>query len=1022
MMKLQFKYQPFQAQAADAVCDVFAGQPFCTTTYRIDLGDTANLQQSFDLTEVGFRNQPLVPALTRARLLQNVKTVQRRNGLAPSDTLTGPGINLSIEMETGTGKTYTYVKTMYELNKRYGWSKFIVVVPSVAIREGVYKSLQTTQEHFAAEYGKKIRFFTYTSDDLPEVDRFASDSAINVMIINMQAFNSGKNQRIIDKALDSFRSRRPIDIIAKTNPILIIDEPQSVEGKQTKESLKKFNPLFTLRYSATHREAYDMIYRLDAMDAYNQHLVKRIAALGVTLTGSTATNGYVYVEGIDLYKNKAPTARLGFEVKGAAGTRTVVKKVQGGDDLFALSGGLQEYADRFVILQDGIDGRDNSVTFLNGLKLYAGQIHGNAQMVELQRRVQIRETIRTHLQRERELYPRGIKVLSLFFIDKVDKYRVYDTDSDDGRNGEYAKMFEEEYTTLVSEMQRELGDDAYWAYLNRMDAHSSHQGYFSIDKKKGKKARFVEGKVDRKTQTSDDTDAYDLIMRDKERLLSLDEPVRFIFSHSALREGWDNPNVFQICTLKTQGESEIRSRQEIGRGLRLCVNQNGERMDESVLGSEVQELNKLTLITDMAFGKFATALQEGLAESMSTRPRAVDAGLFAGQILTDANGAQVTITPTLATAIYEDLVQQGYVHRGALTDKYYAAKDAGTVQVAEEVQGCEGAVMQVLSSIYDPRTLRPENAHDNNVQAKVDEQKLHDREFAKLWQRINRKTFYTVSFDTQELIDRSVRELDAHLNISKVYVKTEYGEQTARLTSREQLEQGQAFVKRHNDQDAADRVALGNVRYDLVGKLVEETGLTRATIAAILQGIAPLVFDQYKLNPEDFIIKAGKIINNQKADMIIEHITYNRLEESYSADIFMLANLHGRQGVNAMPADRSLYNYVIYDSDNERRFARELDICDKIAVYVKLPGSFFISTPVGKYNPDWAIAFHEGTVKHIYFIAETKGTTLLDRNELRGVEDLKIQCAKAHFAAISNDSVVYDVVDSYDKLMQVVME
>ena len=532
----------------------------------------------------------------------------------------------------------------------------------------------------------------------------------------------------------------------------------------------------------------------------------------------------------------------------------------------------------------------------------------------------------------------------------------------------------------------------------------------------------MESKVDRKTQTSDDADAYDLIMKDKERLLSLDEPVRFLFSHSALREGWDNPNVFQICMLKPQTESEIRSRQEIGRGLRLCVNQNGERMDESVLGSEVQELNKLTLITDMAFGKFATALQEGLAESMSTRPRAVDAGLFAGQILTDANGAQITITPTLATAIYEDLLQQGYVHRGALTDKYYAAKDAGTVQVAEEVQGCEGAVMQVLSSIYDPRALRPENAHDNNVQAKVDEQKLHDREFAKLWQRINRKTFYTVSFDTQELIDRSVRALDAHLNISKVYVKTEYGELTARLTSREQLEQGQAFVKRHNDQDAADRVALGNVRYDLVGKLVEETGLTRATIAAILQGIAPLVFAQYKLNPEDFIIKAGKIINNQKADMIIEHITYNRLEESYSADIFMLANLHGRQGVNAMPADRSLYNYVIYDSDNERRFAHELDVCDKIAVYVKLPGSFFISTPVGKYNPDWAIAFHEGTVKHIYFIAETKGTTLLDRNELRGVEDLKIQCAKAHFAAISNDSVVYDVVDSYDKLMQVVME
>ena len=526
-MKLQFKHQPFQAEAAAAVCDVFNGQPMRTTTYRLDLGDMTNVQQSMDMTDTGFRNHPLVPELTNQNILKNLQTVQRRNGLKPSESLAGPGINLSIEMETGTGKTYTYVKTMYELNARYGWSKFIIVVPSVAIREGVYKSLQTTQEHFAGEYGKKIRFFIYSSDRLTEVDRFASDSAINVMVINMQAFNSSKNQRIIDKKLDTFRSRKPIDIIAKTNPILIIDEPQSVEGKQTKESLKKFNPLFTLRYSATHKEKYDMVYRLDAMDAYNQHLVKKIAALGITLTGSTATNSYVYLEGIDLYKNKAPTARLGFEVKGATGTKTVVKKVSGGDDLFALSNGLEEYSDRYVILPDGIDGRDNSVTFLNGLKLYAGQIQGNQQMTALQRRVQIRETIRTHIRRERELYPKGIKVLSLFFIDEVAKYRLYDGDNDDGRNGEYARMFEEEYENVVGELQREIGDEAYLSYLDKISAHETHQGYFSIDKKKGKKARFVESKVDRKTQTSDDADAYDLIMKDKERLLSLDEPVRF---------------------------------------------------------------------------------------------------------------------------------------------------------------------------------------------------------------------------------------------------------------------------------------------------------------------------------------------------------------------------------------------------------------------------------------------------------------------------------------------------------------
>lgn len=391
-MKLKFKHQPFQAEAAAAVCDVFNDQPLRTANYRIDLGDTTNMQQRMDFSEVGFRNHPLVPELTRSRILENLRAVQIRNNLKPSDALAGPGINLTIEMETGTGKTYTYVKTMYELNRRYGWSKFIIVVPSVAIREGVAKSLETTQQHFSDEYGKKIRFFTYSSDKLTEVDNFASDSGIYAMIINMQAFNSSKNQKIIDKKLDSFRSRRPIDIIAQTNPILIIDEPQSVEGKQTKESLKKFNALFTLRYSATHKEKYDMVYRLDAMDAYNQHLVKKIAALGITLTGTTATNSFVYVEGVDIYKNKAPTARLGFEIKGKTGTRTMVRKVQGGDDLYTLSGELDEYADRFVILPDGIDGRDNSVTFLNGLKLYAGQISGNEQMTALQRRIQIRET------------------------------------------------------------------------------------------------------------------------------------------------------------------------------------------------------------------------------------------------------------------------------------------------------------------------------------------------------------------------------------------------------------------------------------------------------------------------------------------------------------------------------------------------------------------------------------------------------------------------------------------------------
>ena len=683
-----------------------------------------------------------------------------------------------------------------------------------------------------------------------------------------------------------------------------------------------------------------------------------------------------------------------------------------------MSNGLEEYSDRYVILPDGIDGRDNSITFLNGLKLYAGQIQGNAQMTALQRRVQIRETIRTHIRRERELYPKGIKVLSLFFIDEVAKYRLYDGDNDDGRNGEYAKMFEEEYENVVAELQREIGDEDYLHYLDNIPVHKTHQGYFSIDKKKGKKARFVESKIDRKTQTSDDADAYDLIMKDKERLLSLDEPVRFIFSHSALREGWDNPNVFQICTLKPQSESEIRSRQEIGRGLRLCVNQQGERMDESVLGSEVQELNKLTLITDVGFASFAKALQEGLAESMADRPRKVDVQLFVDKMLTNANGDIVKVTPDLAAAIFEDLISNGYVKRGELTDKYYADKASGNIQVAEEVKDCASAVVAILSTIYDSHSVEVEDAHGNNVEAKLDPEKLKKKEFLALWEKINQKSFYTVSFDTKDLIEKAIDKLNRHLEVSRIFVKKEYGEQEARIQSKDQLLQGEGFRQRKADQEVADRSVLGSVRYDLVGKLVEETGLTRATIAAILTGMASQKFSMFRLNPEEFILKAGKIINNEKATAIIQHIAYNKLDEVYDTDIFTAATLRGKLGQNAMAVDRSIYDYLIYDSDGERKFAGQLDLNEKVALYVKLPKSFFISTPVGKYSPDWAIAFHEGTVKHVYFVAETKGSN--DTMELRGVENAKIECARAHFAAISNTSVTYDVVSDFTQLLDLV--
>ncbi|MDR1895316.1 MAG: DEAD/DEAH box helicase family protein, partial [Prevotellaceae bacterium] len=597
-MKLKFKHQRFQEEAAKVVCDVFAGQPYQTANYAIDPGATDGQIQYDDY--MGFKNYPLIPSLTDPVILEHIQQIQRAQHIKPSDRLEGK-YNLTIEMETGVGKTYTYIKTIFELNKQYGWSKFIVVVPSVAIREGVHKSFEMTQEHFAEDYGKKIRFFIYNSKNLTDIEHFASDSAINVMIINSQAFNAtGKDARRIDMRLDAFKSRRPIDVIAKTNPVLIIDEPQSVEGAKTKEGLKKFKALLTLRYSATHRKdsVYNMIYRLDAMEAYNKRLVKKIAVKGISMSGTTATEGYVYLQNINIYQDKNPTATIGFEKKGASSVRQIVCVLSRGDNLYDKSSGLEEYRHGYVITD--IDGRENSVTFQNGKKLYKGDVKGAVNENQL-RRIQIRETILSHIEKERELFHRGIKVLSLFFIDEVAKYRLYDPE----RNGEYADIFEEEYTDIIKSLNPSLYDHKEcFDFLKNTVASEAHQGYFSKDKK----GKMIDSKEERVTKESTDTDAYDLIMRNKERLLDRKEPVRFIFSHSALREGWDNPNVFQICTLK-QSSAEVRKRQEVGRGLRLCVNAQGERMDVSVLGEEVHDVNMLTVIASESYESFAKGLQ-----------------------------------------------------------------------------------------------------------------------------------------------------------------------------------------------------------------------------------------------------------------------------------------------------------------------------------------------------------------------------------------------------------------------------
>ena len=1015
-MKLRFKHQKFQADAAKAVVNVFAGQPYLTPSYMMDRGDgyyQRSMSDEDDFT--GWSNHKIVPELNDHIILENLQKVQRTNQLKPSVKLEGH-YNLTIEMETGVGKTYTYIKTMYELNRAYGWSKFIVIVPSIAIREGVYKSFQMTQEHFAEEYGKKIRYFIYNSARLNEIDRFASDNSICVMIINAQAFNArGKDARRITMKLDEFRSRRPIDIIAKTNPILIIDEPQSVEGKQTKENLKQFNPLLTLRYSATHRSdsIYNMVYRLDAIEAYNKKLVKKIAVKGITECGSTATESYVYLESINL-SNALPTATIQFDCKGKSGFRKITRTVSEKYNLYDKSGKLEEYKQGFVVSR--IDGRDDSVEFLNGIKIYAGDVIGKVSEDQI-RRIQIRETILSHIQRERELFYKGIKVLSLFFIDEVKKYREYD-DAGQPSNGIYAKIFEEEYEDIVNNIQIKIGEDDYLKYLQAISPEKTHAGYFSVDKK----GKMIDSKMTRKETTTDDVDAYDLIMKNKELLLDRDpkrSPVRFIFSHSALREGWDNPNVFQICTLKQSG-SEVRKRQEVGRGLRLCVNQDGERMDSNVLGNDVQNVNVLTVIASESYDSFARGLQSEIADAVADRPRAVTADLFVGKVIRDDQGNEQVVDQDTASAILFDLIVNGYIDKkGNLTDKYSTDKADGEIKIAEEVADSVSSIIEIIDSIYDSRSIQPENARKNNVELHVDENKLAMPEFRELWEKINIKTAYAVDFDTDELVQKAIHSLDSKLRVSKIFFKVESGTME-RIKSKEALINGDSFIKDETTNYSRTGVTSTNIKYDLIGKLVEETKLTRKAIIQILKGIQPSVFGQFKDNPEEFIIKAAALINDEKAMAIIQNITYKVMDDHYGTDVFTNSTIKGRLGVNAMKAKKHLYDHIVYDSAKEQMFASELDTNTNVAVYVKLPDGFIISTPVGNYNPDWAIAFHEGTVKHIHFVAETKGSK--DSMQLRLIEQSKIYCAKEHFKAISNGEVVYDVVDSCQSLMERVMK
>ncbi|MBR5921816.1 MAG: DEAD/DEAH box helicase family protein [Bacteroidales bacterium] len=1012
-MKFKFKIQQYQTDAVESTVNVFAGQPSKTNAqYRRDLGkQKQQLKAEFEEEYVGYRNADV--ELNTNQLLENIHHQQVQNDIPLSKSLAATNglgaCSLDVEMETGTGKTYVYIKTMFEMNNRFGWSKFIVVVPSIAIREGVHKSFTMLEEHFMELYGKKARYFIYNSANLTQIDSFSSDASINVMIINVQAFNTSfkegaanKEARIIYSKRDDFQSRRPIDVIAANRPIIIMDEPQKMEGEATQKALRNFKPLFVLNYSATHKTSHNCIYALDAYDAYKQRLVKKIQVKGITVQNLLGTQSYIYFDSIILSKNHAPVVRLEIEVKGAAATRRQLCKFEQGDSLFAISQ-LPAYKD-FVITE--INPLTNTVYFQNGKQLRQGEVMGDVSEKAIQQ-IQIRETVKSHFEKERALFNQGIKTLSLFFIDEVANYKSYDTDGNEVQ-GPLWKMFEDEYNRYLNE-NLTLFEDDYQQYLRRFSAAQVHNGYFSIDKK----GHSIDSEVKRGKDTSDDISAYDLILKNKERLLSFDEPTRFIFSHSALREGWDNPNVFQICTLR-HANSSTAKRQEVGRGLRICVDNDGNRMDKERLGDAVHDTNKLTVIANENYSSFVDALQKETKDTLRERPTQATVDYFKG-VTVKVGEEKHTISEQEAASIVTYLYENDYIdEKGNILQDYHTDMDKGTLApMSKKLQPIEEQVHKLIQSIFDPAALE-DMVEDANGKAEVVNERLNDnaekKEFKALWNEINHRYVYTVHYDSEELIQKAIAAINSELSVTQLkYVVTTgtQGDDELDFT-------GEQSTRTKEMRD----VSTSNVPYDLVGDIAKAATLTRRTVTRILKGIQRSKLYMFKNNPEEFIRKVSHIIREQKATMIVEHISYNRTENQYDSDIFTKEK--SRQTVDkAYEAKKHILDYVFPDSQGERTFAEDLDKADEVCVYAKLPRSFHIPTPVGNYAPDWAIAFNDNMgIMHVFFIAETKGS--MDSMQLKGVEKAKIDCAKKLFDRLSDGRVRYGMVDSYAALMELI--
>jgi len=990
---MKLKFEPnlnFQIEAINSIVDIFEGQEICRTNFTVAPLSTDRL--SYNELGVGNRLE-----LLEEDILENVKNIQLRNGLKSSSNL--ESMDFTVEMETGTGKTYVYLRTIFELNKKYGFTKFVIVVPSIAIKEGVYKSLEITEEHFRSLYNNtQYDYFIYDSSKLEQVRSFAANDYIQIMVINIDAFRKSFTDpekeikaNIIHRAHDRLSGIKPIDFIKATNPIVIIDEPQSVDNTvKAREAIKSLNPLCCLRYSATHREKYNLMHKLDSVDAYERKLVKQIEVASLQVIGG---HNKAYIKLLSV-KNDPFQAKIEIDVLKSGKVSRKKKIVKKGDDLFEISGGRDVY-EGYIVNDIYCEKGNEYIDFTSrpdviGLNQSIGDVNQDEY-----KRLQIKKTIEEHLDKELRLRSIGIKVLSLFFIDRVANYRSYDTEGNPYK-GKYAKIFEEEYKEIIKKPKyRRLFENLDM----QAEAESVHNGYFAIDRKKDTRGEnFFKESIGDEGKTISDESAYQLIMKDKEKLLSFDSKLKFIFSHSALKEGWDNPNVFQICTLNETG-SEMKKRQEIGRGLRIAVNQDGER----VHGFDV---NTLTVMANESYEDFVNALQKEIEKEEGIRFGVIENHSFANIVQIDDKDNKRYLGFESSEKIWNHLFSKGYIDKnGKVLEKLKEDLMENKVSILEEYEYVSPEILRMLKKITSKLNIK--NANEKK-KIELNKEVFLSPEFKNLWDRIKHKTIYHVSFDTYELIEKCAKEIRENLIVGKtkfIYRRDRTDITRGGVTGRKVSEA--AYVYKANDYSLPDIISF----------LQNETDLKRKTIVDIL--IKSKRLEDFKKNPQKFIEEVAYIIKKTMRNFIVDGIKYQRIGDGYywAQELFVNEDLFGYLYKNMIEAKKSVYDYVVYDSDVEYKFAEEFEKNDYVRLYAKLPKWFFINTPLGNYNPDWAVLIERNGEEKLYFVVESKGSLFID--ELRPIEKGKIECGKEHFAAL-NTNVNFAVSNDFETLIDII--